>query len=254
MEKFLTGFCFFVIYSFIGWICETAFCSIPAKKFINRGFLNGPFCPIYGTGAVLVLWLFSRYQDDIAVLFVMSTVVTSIIEYITSYLLEKIFHLSLWDYSKRWANLNGRICLRNSLLFGVMSVLMVKVIHPYIKHFLSLWPSWLVLSFTCFLAAYFIADLAVTCHALLLIKNEARNRKMKLEELASLRDEAIERMHEERKEKKERKRRSVRERLLRAFPHMESKQYPEALAAMRKELHEELQRRKGIRKMKKRKP
>ncbi len=84
MEKFLTGFCFFVIYSFIGWICETAFCSIPAKKFINRGFLNGPFCPIYGTGAVLVLWLFSRYQDDIAVLFVMSTVVTSIIAQIAS--------------------------------------------------------------------------------------------------------------------------------------------------------------------------
>ena len=117
MRFLITNFAIFLFYIFLGWICETAFCSIAARKFINRGFLSGPFCPIYGFGAMMILLCFSHYQNDLAALFLFSMVGTSVLEYITSFLLEKLFHLSLWDYSGRKWNLNGRICLRNSLLF-----------------------------------------------------------------------------------------------------------------------------------------
>lgn len=247
LEKILTLFCYFVIYSFVGWICETVFCSIPAKRFINRGFLNGPFCPIYGFGAVLVLVFFTKYKNDIVTLFVMSTVVTSIVEYVTSYLLEKIFHLSLWDYSKRKANINGRVCLRNSLLFGVMSVLTVEFIHPWVERFLALWPPLLLVLFTGFLVLYFISDVFITVRALLQINREAGRRQMQLEELTALRDQVIEKMQVEKQQKKKKKLQNLHARLIRAFPNMESKRYPEAVEQMKKEILEEIAKRKANR-------
>ena len=133
MEWLLSQFVYFVLYSFLGWLCETIYCSIGSKKFINRGFLNGPFCPIYGTGALLVIDVFMKYKDDLVALFILSMVVTSVVEYITSYLLEKIFNLQLWDYSTYSFNLNGRVCLKNSLMFGVLSIAAVEVIHPAVE-------------------------------------------------------------------------------------------------------------------------
>ena len=87
MKFLLLQFGCFVFYSFLGWACETIFCSFARKRFINRGFLNGPFCPIYGFGALLVLNLFGRYQDDLLALFLLSIIVTSAVEYVTSFVL-----------------------------------------------------------------------------------------------------------------------------------------------------------------------
>lgn len=95
MKVLLFWFICFVVYSFLGWICETFFCSAAQRRFVNRGFLNGPFCPIYGFGALLVIGLFSKYENDLLALFLLSMAVTSIVEYIASVLLEKLFHLTL---------------------------------------------------------------------------------------------------------------------------------------------------------------
>ena len=237
MEQALTWFFYFVVYSFLGWVCETCFCSVAARRFINRGFLNGPFCPIYGTGAVLVLLLFTRYRDDLLALGVLSTVVTSIVEYVTSYLLEKLFHLQLWDYSARWANLNGRVCLRNSLLFGVMSVLMVRVIHPHVEAFFALWPPAALAAACGVLIAYFLADVAVTVMSVLQINRKAHTRQLQLEALAAARESykkakakakaagaAVPKLHR------------LHRRIVAAFPNMKSARYAQALEEMKREL------------------
>lgn len=224
----------FVLYSFLGWACETVFCSIAQRRFVNRGFLNGPFCPIYGFGALLILSLFGRYQDDLLAFFLLSIVATSAVEYVTSFLLEKLFRLSLWDYSGRRWNLNGRICLRNSLLFGVMALLTAKVIHPQVTRFFESLPLWLAVTLIAVLAAYFAADLAVSVCALLRINREAGRRQLELEQLAVLREEVRRRNREWL--------RPVRNRLLKAFPNMKSPRFPDALREMQELLN---QRKKG---------
>ena len=124
----------FVIYSFLGWFYESFICSkIFQKKFINRGFLLGPYCPIYGTGAVLCNIVFSTPQDsNVFVIFISCAVGACIIEYITSYIMEKLFNTRWWDYSKLPFNLNGRICLYGALVFGFAGM-GIAFITPYIE-------------------------------------------------------------------------------------------------------------------------
>ena len=131
--------CFFA-YSFLGWVCECIYCSIPAKKFINRGFLEGPYCPIYGCGAMLVIYLLTPFAAKPLLLFVAGILVTSALEYITSWLMEMFFHTKWWDYSTYPFNINGRICLKNSTLFGIMVVFVYYVLHPFVNDSINLLP------------------------------------------------------------------------------------------------------------------
>ena len=124
----------FFLYCFIGWICEVIYCFFLSKKIINRGFLSGPYLPIYGFGAMAILIILEPFISNIFLLFFLAVVVTSIIEYIGSYLLETMFNIKLWDYSKHKVNINGRICLLNSTLFGLLSVFLVYVINPFISN------------------------------------------------------------------------------------------------------------------------
>ncbi len=135
-----TEIIFFFIYCFIGWVCEEIYCSIGEKKIVYRGFLHGPYLPIYGFGAMSVLFLLEPFINNIVLLFIAGMISTSIIEYIGSLLLEKIFHIKLWDYSNYFFNINGRVCLLNSTLFGILSLLIVNVIHPYIFRFVNYLP------------------------------------------------------------------------------------------------------------------
>lgn len=130
-------FYFFIIYSIIGWIIEMTFTSITTKKVVNRGFLLGPYCPIYGTGALFIVLFLGKYKNDIIVLFTMAVVICSIIEYVTSYLMEKIFKARWWDYSDFSFNLNGRICLSNAMAFGVLGVAVVNYVHPLVLNLLT---------------------------------------------------------------------------------------------------------------------
>lgn len=278
MHTILVQFVYFVLYSFLGWMCETIYCSIDDKKFVNRGFLNGPFCPIYGTGALLVIDIFMKYKDDLLVLFILSVVITSIVEYITSYLLEKIFNLQLWDYSTYSFNLNGRVCLKNSLLFGVLSILAVEVIHPAVEGFLSRLPAWFLITFTGTLVFYFICDVVITVKALIQINMKAGHRQMQLDELAKLRNEYIAKNKKEDNKKESKilqliKEGRVREllneekikafiteeklkelmdvpnkfvhrRVIKAFPGMKSKKYPDAIKQFKKEIGDFKKKRK----------
>ena len=147
MLMYEIGFVFllFLLYSVIGWACETVWCSVGSRKFVNRGFLNGPLCPIYGFGALAVLYLLRPFTENLFTVFLAGIVMTSFLEYVTGYLLERLFHLKLWDYSNRFCNINGRVCLRNSLLFGMMSVLLVWFIHPFLEGMLLKIPRTLLL-------------------------------------------------------------------------------------------------------------
>ena len=123
-------FLYFILYSFLGWCCESVYCSVIQRKWVNRGFLNGPFCPVYGFGALLVLFLLRDVRHSFPALFLSGMVMTSVLEYITSVILEKLFHMHWWDYSHMRFNLNGRVCLLNSCEFGLLSVVVVMYIHP----------------------------------------------------------------------------------------------------------------------------
>lgn len=130
-------FMYFIIYSFIGWIYESTFRTITHKKIINSGFLNGPLIPIYGFGATSIVLLF--YNDNLSFipLFLSSMVVTTILEYITSYLMEKIFNARWWDYSDKPFNINGRVYLLGALVFGSFSVIVINYVHPHIINLVS---------------------------------------------------------------------------------------------------------------------
>lgn len=123
-------FLLFIMYSFLGWCMEMVVCNVSSKKIVNRGFLIGPVCPIYGFGCLLIMILLRKYYDDPIVLFVMAVVLCSLLEYFTSYLMEKLFKARWWDYSNRKFNINGRICLDNLVAFGLLGLLMMYVINP----------------------------------------------------------------------------------------------------------------------------
>ena len=124
-------FILYIIYSFIGWVIEVIATSKDNKGFVNRGFLIGPYCPIYGTCALLMILILPN-QENIFLLFLMSLLICSISEYLTSYVMEKLFKARWWDYSSRRFNLNGRICLKISLGFGLLGVILVRYVNPFI--------------------------------------------------------------------------------------------------------------------------
>ena len=123
---------YFIIYSFAGWVMESIFRSICEKKFINTGFLKGPFCPIYGIGAIIIYVFLSGFKDNIFLLFLMGFIVLSIWEYIVGVLLEKVFNTKYWDYSDHKFNFQGRICLTNSIYWGFLGVVFIKYINPFV--------------------------------------------------------------------------------------------------------------------------
>ncbi|MBQ6494893.1 MAG: putative ABC transporter permease [Bacilli bacterium] len=137
MYTFYKYFLIFFIYSILGWIAESIYSSILEKKLVDRGFLIGPYCPIYGTGAVIGITYLTQYKNNPLTIFILGIVISCIIEYITSYLMEKIFKARWWDYSNHKFNLNGRICGKNALLFGICSLLIIYICNPPIELILS---------------------------------------------------------------------------------------------------------------------
>lgn len=135
--EFVYAYAYFVIYAFLGWVCEDLYCGIPKKKFINRGFLYGPYCPIYGVGALLVLYPLLFVKQYPVLVFILGVIITSTLEYITSWVMEVLFKTRWWDYSEHFLNINGRVCLLNSTLFGIMSIVVVYIIHPTIEDFVQ---------------------------------------------------------------------------------------------------------------------
>lgn len=178
MKLFLYYFLIFFIYSCIGWIVETVNCSVLSKKkVLNRGFLIGPYIPIYGTAALIMILFLTEYKSDLFVLFCMAVVYSSLIEYITSYLMEKIFNARWWNYTNKKFNLNGRICLQYSLLFGVLGLILLYGLHPIIENLLSNIPENILMIISSVLLVIFVLDLIVTVFLLSKLDIQIKNVK-----------------------------------------------------------------------------
>ena len=130
--KLTEVFLLFIIYAFIGWIVEIINNIIVYKKFVNRGFLIGPYCPIYGVGGLIATIFLTKYKESIIVLFVMSMFLFALLEYFTSYLMEKLFKARWWDYTDYRFNINGRICLETLIPFGLLGCFAIYVVNPII--------------------------------------------------------------------------------------------------------------------------
>ena len=127
----------FYIYCFIGWIWETCYVSICEKKFVNRGFMKGPLLPIYGSGALCVLLVSEPFKGNYVLMAVVGMLAATVLEYITGAVMEALFRVRYWDYSDEFLNLNGYVCLKSTLCWGVMTLGMVYVIHPPVQAFVS---------------------------------------------------------------------------------------------------------------------
>ena len=125
-------FLLFIIYAFLGWIVEIINNVVVLKKFVNRGFLIGPYCPIYGVGGLIATIFLTKYKESIIVLFVMSMFLFALLEYFTSYLMEKLFKARWWDYTDYRFNINGRICLETLIPFGLLGCFAIYVVNPII--------------------------------------------------------------------------------------------------------------------------
>ena len=151
-------FLLFIIYSTIGWCVEVCYTYYYERKFVNRGFLIGPYCPIYGFGAILMIFLLKRYINDVLVLFLMAVLICSILEYSTSFIMEKIFKTRWWDYSSKKFNINGRICLETMIPFGVGGVLLMYVLNPFIMNLLNKIPENILIGISAIIFILFLID------------------------------------------------------------------------------------------------
>lgn len=130
-------FFLFLIYAMMGWCMEVGLGLIQSKKIVNRGFLVGPYCPIYGWGGVLITFFLGQYTEHPFALFCMSIVICGVLEYLTSFIMEKLFKARWWDYSKKKYNINGRVCLETIIPFGLLSLMITYITNPFFVRILE---------------------------------------------------------------------------------------------------------------------
>lgn len=177
-------FLLFFTYSILGWIMEVVLKLINEHKFINRGFLIGPYCPIYGYGVLLITILLKKYQDDILVTFVLSIIICGLLEYLTSYIMEKFFHARWWDYSQRKFNINGRICLETLIPFGILGCLIIYVTNPIILVVLGKIPNIFLHIISIILFLIYIIDNIISSKIISNLKEISSNVKDNTEEIS----------------------------------------------------------------------
>ena len=165
----------FFIYSFVGWILEEIYAFYIHKKFINRGFLMGPLCPLYGVGCLALTFVLHRFSNNILLLFILSMLICSVIEYLISYLLEKLFSLRWWDYSNMKFNINGRICLETLIPFGIIGVLVVKYISPFLINTVNSINFNVLVIINIIILSILITDILISFNVVFNLKNVTRN-------------------------------------------------------------------------------
>ena len=171
----------FFIYAFLGWCTEVSYAALVTGKFVNRGFLNGPVCPVYGFGVVIVLAGLAPLEENLLLLFLGSVALTSSLEWLTGFVLEKLFHQRWWDYSDQPFNLSGYICLRFSIAWGFACLFVVKLLHPTVLLLIRLVPKTLGVILLALLGEVMAVDLAATVSTIIKL-----NRRLEqIDELAS---------------------------------------------------------------------
>ena len=203
------AFYIFIIYSILGWFMEVIIVSTKKRKLTNRGFLIGPWCPIYGFGALFITVLLKKYYEDPLVLFIMSFLLGSILEYVTSYIMEKIFHARWWDYSDHKFNVNGRISLITSLGFGFLGLILVYVFNPFFLKIVMNIPSIVFNINMIIIGLIFITDIVTSFKIIYNIRKESY---INVKDITEITTEEV---------KKALKEKSIfNRRLLNSFPHL----------------------------------
>ena len=155
-------FLYFIILAIMGWIMEVTLQLVQKHKFSNRGFLIGPYCPIYGCGGILITLTLSNLHNHPIALFSTAILICGILEYVTSYLMEKIFNARWWDYSKNKFNINGRVCLETIIPFGILGLALIYVINPFIFDNLSKIPTTIINIIAIIVAILFTLDMIIS--------------------------------------------------------------------------------------------
>lgn len=159
-----------MIYSFLGWCVEVAYTKYEYNKLVNRGFLNGPYCPIYGFGVLIILTLLSQFSDNIVFLFIGSVILTTVLEFITGYVLETIFHQKWWDYTEDSFNFKGYICLWVSSVWGLACVIVIYFIQPIVGDFIKTFPIETGKTLITIIVTLILVDLGLTIVSLTKLK------------------------------------------------------------------------------------
>ena len=237
---------YLILYSFAGWVLESVCKTIEQRKFVNSGFLHGPFCPIYGFGALIMLLCLSFLKERIVILFIAAFFVLSIWEYLVGLFLEKVFKTKYWDYSHLKFNIHGRVCLKNSLFWGLLGVIFVRYMHPFIDGYVKIVPIDLLLYINIVMGIAILVDLVFSIIAVVNFESMVNkinelgdNIKEKAKELKELTDKNRLRIEEVEKKSVESIEKLIRElrisqaklkiriykranRLKKAFPSMKS--------------------------------
>ncbi len=180
MYLFCLWFLIFLSYSFLGYLVEVISCSLNEHKLVlNRGFCLGPYLPIYGFSCIIITLLLVRYREDPFVVFVMGAFISTVMEYFTSLILEKIFGSRWWDYSDKKFNICGRVCLENSFLFGIGGFFCLYVISPFLVHIYLSMPEWLLITISLVLLIAFVTDVIITIITLVKVKIASQEFKKK---------------------------------------------------------------------------
>ena len=201
----------FIIYSVIGWIVEEIDMLVFEKKIVNRGFLIGPYCPIYGFGRLVIIIFLDKYLNNPIVLFFMTMISCGVLEYLTSFFMEKLFKTRWWDYSDKKFNINGRICLETLVLFGIGGLAISYIVQPFIMSLVTLIPNNILNIVAIILSIIFILDNIVSFKIIMNFKLVATNiRKDCTEEITAKVREVL------------KKKSILSDRLVKAFPNFKS--------------------------------
>lgn len=199
----------FLIYAFLGWFMEVTIVSIQKKKLTARGFLIGPWCPIYGFGALFITFILRKYYTDAVVLFIMSFLLGTILEYITSYIMEKIFHARWWDYSNHKFHINGRVSLTTSLGFGALGLILVYFLNPFFLRIIQNIPPIIFNIIITIITIIFITDVIISYIIISNFKKEG------ISDTKDITEKANEKIKQVLKDKS-----LFNRRLINAFPHL----------------------------------
>lgn len=161
----------FFIYSFIGWFVEVLEGVINRKDLVNRGFLIGPLCPIYGFGAIIMIKILTKYQNNYLLVFLLGALICSLLEYFASLILEKIFNTRWWDYRDKKIHINGRICLEVMILFGIGSLVLMGIMNPIVSKVLLL-PDKVKIIMCIVMIVLFLIDITFTIKVIIDMKKE----------------------------------------------------------------------------------
>lgn len=268
---------YFFVYGFLGWCTEVIFAAFKQHRFVNRGFLNGPICPIYGVGVTLVIACLEAFQSNLLLLYISSVILVTVLEGVTGWAMDKLFHNKWWDYSKLPFNIGGYVCLLFSLIWGVACVFIVYFVHPLIHQVLSLIPHTAGIALIAILGIALLSDMIVTTSAIVKFNQYLERLKHITDELHAIsnqigselyqnvmhvldmQESSIQKLDDVKLEVSEEIRMQIVElktraqnlgekvpkparRLLKAFPKLESRNYKAQLELFRQKLEQHLGR------------